>query len=199
MKLSILYIINNKLHNFEYLNYTIIFYIIVLYTYYSLFVYLLNKNYIILLLYFTFFILVYNSYKNFTYIIGLVILITFKIFNIDTTLNGSSINLINTFTNVKVENLENFNIMNEIKNKANIRIQKLESGLDSDDYIPQSNPAKSYIVDAVQRAGLTISSNQFNYKNQEKEAESKLNNMLAGHHDVKPPANISFNRSVNKL
>jgi hypothetical protein len=146
-----------------------------------------------LLLYFTFFILVYNSYKNFTYIIGLVILITFKIFNIDTRLNNNSINLINTFTNVKVEK---FDIMNEIENKANIRIQKLESGLDSDDYIPPSNPAKSYIVDAVQRAGLNISSNQFNYKNQEKEAESKLNNMLAGHHDVKPPANISFNRSV---
>ena len=193
MKLSIVHIINNKLHNFEYLNYTIIFYIIVLYTYYSLFVYLLNKNYIILLLYFTFFILVYNSYKNFTYIIGLVILITFKIFNIDTRLNNNSINLINTFTNVKVEK---FDIMNEIENKASIRIQKLESGLDSDDYIPPSNPAKSYIVDAVQRAGLNISSNQFNYKNQEKEAESKLNNMLAGHHDVKPPANISFNRSV---
>ena len=195
MKLSIVHIINNKLHNFDYLNYTIIFYIIVLYTYYSLFVYLLNKNYIILLLYFTFFILVYNSYKNFTYIIGLVILITFKIFNIDTTLNNSSINLINTFTNVKVENF----IMNEIKNKANIRINKLKTDIDSDDYIPPSNPAKSYIVDAVQRAGLTISSNQFNYKNQEKEAKSKLNNMLAGHHDVKPPANISFNRSVNKL
>lgn len=193
MKLSIVHIINNKLHNFDYLNYTIIFYIIVLYTYYSLFIYLLNKNYIILLLYFTFFILVYNSYKNFTYIIGLVILITFKIFNIDTRLNSNSINLINTFTNVKVEK---FDIMNEIENKANIRIQKLESGLDSDDYIPPSNPAKSYIVDAVQRAGLNISSNQFNYKNQEKEAESKLNSMLAGHHDVKPPANISFNRSV---
>jgi hypothetical protein len=146
-----------------------------------------------LLLYFTFFILVYNSYKNFTYIIGLVILITFKIFNIDTRLNNNSINLINTFTNVKVEK---FDIMNEIENKANIRIQKLESGLDSDDYIPPSNPAKSYIIDAVQRAGLNISSNQFNYKNQEKEAESKLNNMLAGHYDVKPPANISFNRSV---
>jgi len=193
MKLSIVHIINNKLHNFDYLNYTIIFYIIVLYTYYSLFVYLLNKNYIILLLYFTFFILVYNSYKNFTYIIGLVILITFKIFNIDTRLNNNSINLINTFTNVKVEK---FDIMNEIENKANIRIQKLESDLDSDDYIPPSNPAKSYIVDAVQRAGLNISSNQFNYKNQEKEAQSKLNSMLAGHHDVEPPANISFNRSV---
>jgi hypothetical protein len=146
-----------------------------------------------LLLYFTFFILVYNSYKNFTYIIGLVILIIFKIFNIDTRINNNSINLINTFTNVKVEK---FDIMNEIENKANIRIQKLESGLDSDDNVPPSNPAKSYIVDAVQRAGLNISSNQFNYKNQEKEAKSKLNSMLAGHYDVKPPANISFNRSV---
>jgi hypothetical protein len=193
MKLSILHIINNKLHNFEYLNYTIIFYIIVLYTYYSLFVYLLNKNYIILLLYFTFFILVYNSYKNFTYIIGLVILITFKIFNIDTRLNSNSINLINTFTNVKVEN---FDIMNKIRKETDIRINKLKTDIDSDDNVPPSNPAKSYIVDAVQRAGLNISSNQFNYKNQEKEVESKLNNMLAGHYDVKPPANISFNRSV---
>ena len=193
MKLSILYIINNKLHNFEYLNYTIIFYIIVLYTYYSLFVYLLNKNYIILLLYFTFFILVYNSYKNFTYIIGLVILITFKIFNIDTRLNSNSINLINTFTNVKVEN---YDIMNKIRKETDIRISKLKEDVDSDDNVPPSNPAKSYIVDAVQRAGLNISSNQFNYKNQEKEVESKLNNMLAGHYDVKPPANISFNRSV---
>jgi hypothetical protein len=193
MKLSILHIINNKLHNFEYLNYTIIFYIIVLYTYYSLFVYLLNKNYIILLLYFTFFILVYNSYKNFTYIIGLVILITFKIFNIDTRLNSNSINLINTFTNVKVEN---YDIMNKIKKETDIRISKLKADIDSDDNVPPANPAKSYIVDAVQRAGLNISSNQFNYKNQEKEVESKLNNMLAGHYDVKPPANISFNRSV---
>jgi hypothetical protein len=193
MKLSILHIINNKLHNFEYLNYTIIFYIIVLYTYYSLFVYLLNKNYIILLLYFTFFILVYNSYKNFTYIIGLVILITFKIFNIDTRLNSNSINLINTFTNVKVEN---YDIMNKIRKETDSRITKLKRDIDSDDNVPPANPAKSYIVDAVQRAGLNISSNQFNYKNQEKEVESKLNNMLAGHYDVKPPANINFNRSV---
>jgi len=193
MKLSIVHIINNKLHNFEYLNYTIIFYIIVLYTYYSLFVYLLNKNYIILLLYFTFFILVYNSYKNFTYIIGLVILITLKIFNIDTKLNSNSINLINTFTNV---NLENYDIMNNIKKETDIKITKLKTDIDSDDYIPPSNPAKSYIVDAVQRAGLNISSNQSNYKNLEKQAESKLNSMLAGHYDVEPPANISFNHSV---
>jgi hypothetical protein len=41
--------------------------------------------------------------------------------------------------------------------------------------------------------------NERSQENQEKEAQSKLNNMLAGHHDVKPPANISFNRSVNKL
>jgi hypothetical protein len=86
--------------------------------------------------------------------------------------------------------------MNKIRKETDIRISKLKEDVDSDDNVPPSNPAKSYIVDAVQRAGLNISSNQFNYKNQEKEVESKLNNMLAGHYDVKPPANISFNRSV---
>ena len=118
MKLSIVHIINNKLHNFEYLNYTIIFYIIVLYTYYSLFVYLLNKNYIILLLYFTFFILVYNSYKNFTYIIGLVILIIFKIFNIDTRLNNNSINSTLTVLNNSISVAkDNFSQLTTIINR----------------------------------------------------------------------------------
>ena len=75
MQLSIIYIINNKLHTFKYLNYTIIFYIILFYTYYSLLVYLLNKNYTMLILYFMFFILVYSFYKNFTYFIGFAFLI----------------------------------------------------------------------------------------------------------------------------
>jgi hypothetical protein len=107
MKSNIVDIINNKLHNFKYLNYTIIFYIIFFYTYYRLFVYLLNKNYIMLLLYFIFFILVYNSYKNFTYVIAFIIIIMLRVFNIDTILNSSSINLVNKFNTNKIENLEN--------------------------------------------------------------------------------------------
>lgn len=189
MKLTIVHIINNKLHNFEYLNYTILFYIILLYTYYSLFIYLLNKNYILLLLYFTFFILVYNSYKNFTYIIGLVILIILKIFDIDTILNSNSINLVNIFTNVKVENLD---VMDKIKAKADNKRNELEE--DSNNNNPQPNPAKTYIIDAVQKLGLTISNNQYNYKDKEKDAQFILNDKLPGHR--KPPAIIKFNSTM---
>lgn len=187
MKLNIVHIINNNLHNFEYINYTIIFYIIVLYTYYTLYIYLLNKNYIMLLLYFTFFILLYNSYKNFTYIIGLVILIIFRVFNIDTIFNNNSINLVNKFVNVKIENvkIENFELKERIQKKANNKGEELKN--DAKNNKPSSNPCKSYIINEVQKAGLNISNNQFNYQDKRKNAQSELDSILAGHHDVEPP------------
>lgn len=82
----------------------------------GLFLYLQNKNYIMLLLYFTFFILVYSSYKNFTYFIGFLILIIFRVFNIDNILNTNSINLVNKFNTNKIEN---FGLVDRIKSKAN--------------------------------------------------------------------------------
>ena len=182
MELTIVHIINNKLHNFKYLNYTIIFYIIVLYTYYSLFVYLLNKNYIMLLLYFAFFIFVYNFYKNFTYIIGLFILIIFRIFNIDTIVTSNSINLVNKFINVNIENLE---VMNKVRSKADSKESELNNSAKNNKQKP--NPAKNYIIDALQEAGIKISNEKYNHESKKESAKSEMDNILAGHHSVKPP------------
>ena len=184
MELTIVHIVNNKLHNFKYLNYTIIFYIILLYTYYSLFVYLLNKNYIMLLLYFTFFIVLYNFYKNFTYIIGLFIIIIFKIFNIDTTINSNSINLVNKF--LKIENL---GVMDKVRAKSNAKESELNNNADNakKNNKEQRNPAKDYIINALQEEDIEIANEEYNHESKKDSAESDLNNILAGHHIVQPP------------
>ena len=183
MESTIVHIINNKLHNFKYINYTIIFYIIVLYTYYSLFVYLLNKNYIMLLLYFTFFIVLYNFYKNFTYIIGLFILIIFKIFNIDTTINSNSINLVNKFINVNIENLA---LMDKVRAKSNAKESELNNNAKKNNK-EKRNPAKEHIIDVLQKAGIKISNDKYNHESKKDSANSDLNNILAGHHTVERP------------
>ena len=195
MELTIVHIVNNKLHNFKYLNYTIIFYIILLYTYYSLFVYLLNKNYIMLLLYFTFFIVLYNFYKNFTYIIGLFILIIFKIFNIDTTINSNSINLVNKF--LKIENL---GVMDKVRSKANAKESELNNNADNakKNNKEERNPTKESIIHALEKAGIKISNDKYNHESKKDSAESDLNNILAGHHNVQPPIinnNMSYYNS----
>jgi len=183
MESNIVHILNNKLHNFKYLNYTIIFYIILLYTYYSLFVYLLNKNYIMLLLYFTFFIVLYNFYKNFTYIIGLFILIIFKIFNIDTTINSNSINLVNKF--LKIENAA---VMDKVRAKSDAKESELNDNADNAKKKKEKrNPTKEHIIDVLQKVGIKISNEKYNHESKKDSAESDLNNILAGHHSLQRP------------
>ena len=188
MESNIVHILNNKLHNFKYLNYTIIFYIILLYTYYSLFVYLLNKNYIMLLLYFTFFILLDSSYKNFTYFIGFVILIIFRVFNIDNIVNSNSIDLVNKFNTNKIES---FGLVTRIKEKANEEGDSRKK--DAQNNRPAPNPCKSYIINKVQQLGITISNKGYNHKNKEASTRTELNNILKGHYDVPQPTFYTLN------
>ena len=145
MQLTIINIINNKLHNFKYLNYTIIFYIILFYTYYSLLVYLLNKNYTMLILYFIFFILIYSSYKNFTYFIGFVILIILKIFNIDNAVNNYK--LLEGAINID-------NLTEEIDAQAKAKENEIKEKINDND--PPDNPCKTYIVSKIQEVGISI-------------------------------------------
>ena len=145
MQLTIIYIINNKLHTFKYLNYTIIFYIILFYTYYSLLVYLLNKNYTMLILYFMFFILVYSFYKNFTYFIGFAFLIIFKIFNIDNAVNNNKL----------LEGNSNIDkLMAKIEAKAKAKENELKKNLNDND--PPNNPCKTHIISKIQEQGISI-------------------------------------------
>ena len=175
MKLDIVDIVNNKLHNFKYLNFTIAFYIIFFYTYYSLFLYLLNKNYMMLLLYFIFFILFYTSYKNFTYFMGFVIIITFKIFNIDNIINNKKL----------IEGVSFSSIQAIIEKRGNAKGDKLKD--DSENNKPPPNPCKSYIINKVQQAGISIANKEFNHADKKGSAESDIRDILRGHKDVVAP------------
>ena len=173
MKSNIVDIINNKLHNFKYLNYTIIFYIIFFYTYYRLFMYLLNKNYIMLLLYFVFFILLYSYYKNFTYFIGFVFLIIFKIFNIDTSVNKKLI-----------EGNDFSSMLSSIKKESNNIRDIMKSTAENKNGNQPNNPCKSYIITKVQDAGLNISNKTYNSDNAKASTKSKMDSIMDGHHSV---------------
>jgi hypothetical protein len=188
MRLNLIDIINNKLHNFKYLNFTIAFYVTFFYTYYSLFVYLFDKNYIMLLLYFIFFILLYSSYKNFTYFLGFAVLIIFKIFNIDTIVNTSSINLVKKFNINKIENLD---LMDKIQKKADAKGDELKKN--AKDNNPPPNPCKSYIINKLQEVGIKISDKKYNHEAKKNGTESEINNIMAGHHDVERPIIYSHN------
>jgi molecular chaperone DnaK (HSP70) len=138
-----------------------------------------------LLLYFTFFIVLYNFYKNFTYIIGLFIIIIFKIFNIDTTINSNSINLVNKF--LKIENATG--VMDKVRSKSNAKESELNDNADNakKNNKEERNPAKEHIIDAVQKAGIKPSNKKYNHESKKNSTESDLNNILAGHHSVQRP------------
>jgi hypothetical protein len=73
--------INNKIKSNKY--YFFGFLIVVGYNYYSLYNYLLNKNYNILLFYFIYFSLLYNYLSIFSYVIVFITLTIFKLLSID--------------------------------------------------------------------------------------------------------------------
>lgn len=175
MRLNIINIINNKLHTLKYINYTIIFYIIFFYTCYNLFIYLRNKNYIMLLLYFVFFIVLYSYYKNFTFVMGFVFLIILKIFNIDNIIKNGRVIEGNDFSSV----------LAGIEDESQKKGDKMEE--DSKKTKPPSNPCKSYIIDKVQQAGFKISNSSFNSQNKKSSAESDIDDILRGHDDLVAP------------
>lgn len=176
MRVNIVDIINNKLHNFKYLYFTIIFYIVFIYTYYRLFVYLLNKNYVMLLLYFIFFILVYTFYKNFTYIIGFVFLIIFRIFNIDTMINKKLI-----------EGNDFSSIMKSIEKESNEKGDNMKKNAERNKGTQPNNPCKSYIINKLQEAGLTISNNTFNSENKKEITAAKMDSIMDGYDTLVAP------------
>jgi hypothetical protein len=136
-----------------------------------------------LLLYFTFFIVLYNFYKNFTYIIGLFILIIFKIFNIDTTINSNSINLVNKF--LKIENAA---VMDKVRAKSDAKESELNDNADNAKKKKEKrNPTKEHIIDVLQKVGIKISNEKYNHESKKDSAESDLNNILAGHHSLQRP------------
>jgi hypothetical protein len=105
-----------------------------------------------------------------------------RVFNIDTILNSSSINLVNKFNTNKIENLE---VMAKIREKANNEGEELKKGAKNNK--PPPNPCKSYIINEVQKAGIKIANKSYNHESKKESAQSELNSMMAGHDDVDPP------------
>jgi len=84
MKRDFIYIINNKLHNYNYLKYTIIFYIVIIHSYYALFIYLKNNNNMLIFAYFLLLLLCYSKFNKFSYFICYVyLLFTSYLFSIN--------------------------------------------------------------------------------------------------------------------
>ena len=69
MSHNLIYIINNKLHNNKYKLYTILFYLVIIHSYYSLYINLYKNNYTIILIYFSLLFIFYIKYKKFSYFI----------------------------------------------------------------------------------------------------------------------------------
>ena len=127
-----------------------------------------------LLLYFIFFIFAYSFYKNFTYFIGFIFLIILKIFNIDSIINNNRL----------IEGASFSSVEKKLEKKAQAKGDKLEE--DSKKNNPPPNPAKSAIINQVQKA-VNISDKSVSSENKKAALLSEMNNLLQGSVDVVTP------------
>lgn len=133
---NIIYIINNKLHNKKYNLYTLIFYALIMHSYYILYINLHNNNYIAIFIYFVLLLLFYIKFKKFSYIISYIYLL---------------------FTLVFIK-------LNVKENNTNLRQKVAEAGdktkADATASIPPEDnnmtPCEKYIMDRMVDRGLTI-------------------------------------------
>ena len=133
---NIIYIINNKLHNKKYNLYTLIFYALIMHSYYILYINLHNNNYIAIFIYFVLLLLFYIKFKKFSYVITYIYLL---------------------FTLVFIK----YNIK---ENNTNLRQQVQEAGENTREDVtasmpPEDNnitPCEKYIMDRMVERGLTI-------------------------------------------
>jgi len=81
--------INNKINSSNFYYYS--FLLLVCYNYYSLYNYLLDKNYNIVIFYFTYFFLLYSFFNIFSYFITFITIIIFKVLSFDNYIKNSYI------------------------------------------------------------------------------------------------------------
>lgn len=185
MQYNLVNIINTKLYNFKYINFLIIFCIIVFYSYYNLYNYLINKNYIMIILYFTLLILLYKNYNKFSYFICYLFLLIFKLFNIDYFLsiktNSLFNNIIESQSNIADANetvtLGGSNTTgDEARNRAETQGNELKKTANNSE--SKNNPCESYITNRLQQLGINISSNSYSMADQTESTEKKIDEMM---------------------
>lgn len=142
MEDSIIYIINNKLYEYKYINYTIVFIITILYSYYSLYISLLNNNYYIIAIYFSIIMISYIKYNKFSYIIGLVYLLTYEFFN----------------NHIFKHNIIEANSYDRAEQKSKKSEQEMKDSAENTD--STNNPCESYITNRLIELGVKVKSNK---------------------------------------
>ena len=144
MQYDIIYIINNKLYEYKYINYTIAFIITILYSYYSLYISLLNSNYYIIAIYFSIIMISYIKYKNFSYLIGFVYLLTYEFFN-------SYI-----FKHNIIEAASSYDTARQKSKKSEKELKDSAENAES-----TNNPCETYITNRLTELGVKVKSNKY--------------------------------------
>ena len=163
MTLDLMNIINNKLYKSNYIAAS--FFVVFFYTYYRLFIYLQDKNYIMLILYFSLLLVLYNNFKKFSYIICFIALILIQIFNIDNLLNI----FVKNYNNKIIENLDSENdvqvgtTMDTIQKRSDAKGATLENNAeDAKSSDTKSNPCENYISKRLIESGIKVSTKSYN-------------------------------------
>jgi len=133
---NIIYIINNKLHNKKYNLYTLIFYALIMHSYYILYINLHNNNYIAIFIYFVLLLLFYIKFKKFSYVITYIYLLFTLVF-------------------IKYNIKENSsNLRDQVRSAGDTTRENVTSGVPPEDN--NITPCEKYIMDRMVEQGLTI-------------------------------------------
>jgi len=193
MKRDFIYIINNKLHNYNYLKYTLLFYIIIIHSYYALFIYLKNNNNMLIFAYFLLLLLCYTKFNKFSYFIGYVyLLFTSYLFSI------------NIFSGIIIEGATGRNAAKEasgaaflqdeesIGSKVNTRRESAKAKLDEEQENSKSEqasgPAGTYLAKRVSQRSLNITGGNFKNPTSTKSVDTTINS--------NPPKSVNINSEV---
>lgn len=177
MTIDIVNIINNKLHSIKYLNYTIIFYIILIYSYYILYSYLKKENYIILIFYFIFLFLLYSKFNKFTYLLLYVFLLVINLLDINkffakNKLIENASNLGETDESVTLGGSNSG--LDKIQSRADAKRDKAERDGKRANDNAENNPCKTYITTRLEQLGIKISSDSYNMDNEKNDALNQI-------------------------
>ena len=157
------FIINNKLHNYKYLKYTIIFYILIIHSYYTLYINLKKNNYMLILLYFIIVLIFYNKYNKFSYFIGYVYLLFTSYFINNKLIEGNKTSL-----------------RSRVNERRNNIQQKFDEDLEEAEGAPESTPAETYILKEISNRKLKVQGTEFKNPTSTNKVNTNLNITLPG-------------------
>lgn len=178
MTLDLMNIINNKLYKSKYI--TAAFFVVFFYTYYRLFIYLQDKNYIMLILYFSLLLLLYNKFNRFSYFICFIALILINIFNIDNLLKNK---IIENNQDIQKENVQvgggQTTTIDTIRERSKAKGDTLKADTENAKTSKtKSNPAENYIINKLLESGIKISTKSYSMDNKKDETKQQIEDIM---------------------